>query len=38
LELNPKDGPSRTFAGRIARLRQEPPPSGWDGIWRLADK
>ncbi len=38
LELNPKDGPARTFAGRIAQFRHEPPPPGWDGVWRLADK
>ncbi len=38
LDLKPQDGPSRTFAARTARFRQEPPPPGWDGVWRLADK
>jgi adenylate cyclase len=31
LEHDPTDGPSRTFAARCARYRQEPPPH-WDGI------
>jgi adenylate cyclase len=38
LDLNPKDGPSRAFAARTARFRQESPPTGWNGVWRLAEK
>ena len=32
------DGPSRTFLGRIALLREHPPGPGWDGVWRMTTK
>jgi adenylate cyclase len=34
----PDDGPSAVYLERVARLRAEPPPSDWDGIWRLKEK
>ena len=33
--LVPDDGPARVFLERIARLRADPPPADWDGIWNL---
>jgi adenylate cyclase len=36
--LAPHDGPSRVFLERIARLRCNPLPSDWDGVWRLTRK
>jgi adenylate cyclase len=36
--LVPKDGPSAVYLERIARLRAEPPPTGWDGVWHLTMK
>ena len=36
--LVPEDGPSAVFLERIARLREEPPPADWDGVWRLTTK
>jgi len=32
------DGPSRTFLGRIALLREHPPGPRWDGVWRMTTK
>ena len=36
--LVPDDGPSAVFLERIARLREEPPSAGWDGVWHLKTK
>jgi adenylate cyclase len=36
LTINPKDAPSTLYVERIAKLRKEPLPSDWDGVWRLA--
>jgi adenylate cyclase len=36
LTINPKDTPSTLYVERIAKLRKEPLPSDWDGVWRLA--
>lgn len=33
LELFPQDGPSLKYIERIARLRKNPPPADWDGVW-----
>jgi adenylate cyclase len=38
LEISPSDGPGRLFRERVRRFRKEPPPAGWDGIWRLTEK
>jgi class 3 adenylate cyclase len=38
LEAVPGDGPSMTFIDRIDRLKQNPPPSDWDGAWQLEHK
>jgi adenylate cyclase len=38
LEAVPDDGPSLTLLGRIEKLRKDPPPSGWDGVWRMDRK
>jgi class 3 adenylate cyclase len=32
------DPPSKIFRERIAQLRQEPPPSDWDGVWDFKTK
>jgi adenylate cyclase len=38
LEAVPNDGPSRTLASRIDVLQANPPPTDWDGSWRLDQK
>lgn len=38
LEDNPKDGPAQVFLDRIPSLRADPPPPGWDGVWRMTTK
>jgi adenylate cyclase len=38
LGIAAEDGPARLFLERIALLRADPPPAGWDGIWRLSEK
>lgn len=38
LKIVPADGPATLFLERIAHLRADPPPEGWDGIWRMSTK
>lgn len=38
LRIQPADGPARVFRDRVARLRAEPPPDDWDGVWHLTQK
>jgi adenylate cyclase len=38
LRIAPDDGPSRLFTQRIFKLKAEPPPESWDGIWRHVEK
>ena len=38
LDLVPDDSPSQTFLTRVRHLRDEPPPTGWDGVWRFETK
>ena len=38
LEAVPNDGPSLTLLGRIEKLKGNPPPPGWDGVWRMDHK
>jgi class 3 adenylate cyclase len=38
LQLVPDDGPSQVFLDRISELRRNPPPSTWDGVWRMNEK
>jgi adenylate cyclase len=38
LRLVPEDGPSAVFLERVARLRAEPPPVAWNGVWHLTAK
>jgi class 3 adenylate cyclase len=35
MEASPGDGPSLTLLRRIESLKAEPPPSDWDGAWRI---
>lgn len=32
------DAPSQVFLQRIAKLRQNPPPTDWAGVWKLDEK
>lgn len=32
------DGPSRVFQHRVQVLRATPPPTNWDGVWKLTEK
>jgi adenylate cyclase len=38
LQISTEDGPSRLFVERIARLRNTPPSSDWDGVWHVSEK
>jgi adenylate cyclase len=38
LELDPDDGPAKTFLRRCQTYRENPPGSGWDGVFRLTTK
>jgi adenylate cyclase len=38
LQLQPGDGPSLVFLKRIEQLRQNPPPTPWDGVWKMTEK
>jgi adenylate cyclase len=38
LALEPEDGPAKTFILRCQQFAQTPPPSGWDGVYRLTSK
>lgn len=38
IEILPDDGPSRTFIRRIEEYRNNPPPSGWDGVYQATSK
>jgi adenylate cyclase len=38
LGIAAEDGPSRLFLERVTLLRAAPPPTDWDGIWRLSEK
>jgi adenylate cyclase len=37
-DLVAEDGPSAVYLTRIAALRREPPPAGWDGVWHIHEK
>jgi adenylate cyclase len=34
----PADGPSVVFLERVQKLRTDPPPADWDGVWRFSHK
>jgi adenylate cyclase len=38
LELDPEDGPSKTYLDRVAKYKQTPPPDNWDGVFNLTMK
>jgi adenylate cyclase len=38
LQLEPQDGPSRTFLERIGLLQAHPPAGDWNGVWTLEHK
>jgi hypothetical protein len=38
LAITPEDEPSKTFLGRIAHFRDEPPATDWLGVWELKTK
>ena len=38
LELDPHDGPSRTFAARVQEFVAQPPGANWDGVWHATSK
>lgn len=38
LELNPEDGPSKVFLGRVRFFQSEPPTTNWDGTWTYSTK
>lgn len=38
LEIRPGDAPANVFLERVAELRRQPPPAGWDGVWHMTKK
>ena len=38
LTERPSDGPAGAMRARIRRLRDTPPATDWDGVWRLTEK
>jgi adenylate cyclase len=38
LAIDPADVPSRLFAERVVRFRNNPPAGNWDGVWTLTHK
>jgi hypothetical protein len=38
MERFPDDGPVQALLNRIAHLRHDPPPDGWDGVFIAKDK
>ncbi len=38
LESNPNDPAAAVYLDRVARLRTEPPPKDWDGVWVFETK
>ncbi len=38
LEMFPDDPPSLVYLQRIAQLKDDPPPSEWDGVWVFKNK
>ncbi len=38
LDLDPDDGPAKTFLRRCQGYRENPPGPGWDGVFRLTTK
>ena len=38
LTIDGEDGPAQVFLARTKQLRTQPPPSDWDGVWRLSNK
>ena len=38
LELDPNDGPSRTFFTRCLEYMEDPPGEGWDGVYEMKTK
>lgn len=37
-ELVPDDPPSQAYRVRLARIKDAPPPTNWDGVWNFTDK
>lgn len=38
LEVDPLDGPSKTYLERCEFYKKDPPPPDWDGVWVLTEK
>ena len=38
LDSNPDDSAAAVYLDRVAHLRAEPPPAGWDGVWVFETK
>lgn len=38
LRIRPGDAPSRLYLGRIEKLKKDPPPQGWDGVFTMESK
>ncbi len=38
LEIDPQDGPSKTYLQRCELYIANPPPDDWDGVWILTEK
>ena len=38
LDIDPEDGPSKTYLDRVTKYKQTPPPDNWDGVFNLTMK
>ena len=38
LELDPEDGPTKTFVDRCKEYVEDPPPADWDGVFQFTSK
>jgi adenylate cyclase len=38
LKITPTDGPAAVFIERVRAMRATPPPTDWDGVWRITAK
>ncbi len=38
LEIDPNDGPSKTFLERCEEYLKNPPPEDWDGVYEMKTK
>ncbi|MCL2026322.1 MAG: tetratricopeptide repeat protein [Leptospirales bacterium] len=38
LKIDPQDGPSNLYLGRVKEYSKNPPPNDWDGVFVMTEK